>query len=200
MARVLIPLAQGCEELEAVTLIDLLRRAGIEVVVAGLQEGPVKASRGTVLLPDTSLDAVLDQELDMLVLPGGLPGADYLDQDPRIHALLRRLAAEGRYTAAICAAPKVLANAGLLDGRAATSYPGFLDGFPQVDAVAAPVVTDGKVITSRGAGTAMDFALTLIETLAGRETRARVEQQLQREAPDPDALTIPGSGADDGLA
>jgi len=180
MARVLIPLAQGCEELEAVTLIDLLRRAGIEVVTAGLQEGPVTASRGTVLVPDTTLDAVLEQAFDMLVLPGG-PGADHLDQDPRIHELLQRLAGTGHYTAAICAAPKVLAHAGLLDGRAATSYPGFLEGFPQVDVVPAPVVTDGKVITSRGPGTALDFALTLIEVLVGRPIRDAVEQQLQRE-------------------
>lgn len=181
MARVLIPLTQGCEELEAVTLIDLLRRAGIEVVTAGLQAGPVTASRGTVLIPDTDLDAVLEQSFDMLVLPGGLPGADHLDQDPRIHSLLQRLASDGHYTAAICAAPKVLANAGLLNGRAATSYPGALDGFSQVDVVPAPVVTDGTVITSRGPGTAMDFALTLIEVLVGRSIRNGVEQQLQRE-------------------
>lgn len=180
MARVLIPLAQGCEELEAVTLIDLLRRAEIEVVTAGLDEHPVRASRGTRLIPDTTLDRILDQEFDMLVLPGGLPGADHLDQDPRIHALLRRLAEGGRYTAAICAAPRVLANAGLLEGRSATSYPGFLDGFAQVRVLDAPVVTDGRVITSRGPGTAMDFALQLIETLVGRPTRDRVEAQLVR--------------------
>ena len=86
MARVLVPLADGCEELEAVTVIDLLRRAGIEVVTAGLKGGPVTASRGVVLVPDCSLDEVLDEEFDMLVLPGGLPGADHLDADPRIHA------------------------------------------------------------------------------------------------------------------
>lgn len=180
MARVLIPLAQGCEELEAVTLIDLLRRAEIEVVTAGLDGQPVRASRGTRLIPDTTLDQIMDQAFDMLVLPGGLPGADHLDQDPRIHALLRRLAEGGGYTAAICAAPKVLANAGLLEGRSATSYPGFLDGFAQVRVLDAPVVTDGRVITSRGPGTAMDFALHLIETLAGRPTRDRVEAQLVR--------------------
>ena len=181
MARVLIPLAQGCEELEAVTIIDLLRRAGIEVVSAGLAQGPVTASRGTVLLPDTTLDTVLEDDFDMLVLPGGLPGSDHLDRDPRIHRLLQRLSASGRYTAAICAAPKVLANAGLLDGKSATSYPGFLEPFPRVEAVAAPVVADGKVITSRGPGTAMDFALQLIETLTDRDTRDRVEAQLVRE-------------------
>lgn len=182
MARVLIPLAQGCEELEAVTIIDLLRRAEIEVVSAGLDEQPVTASRGTVLIPDTTLDAVMDEDFEMLVLPGGLPGADYLDQDPRIHTLLQRLSESGGYTAAICAAPKVLANAGLLSGKSATSYPGCLEPFPQVNAVRAPVVIDGKVITSRGPGTAMDFALQLIETLTDRETKDRIEAQLVREA------------------
>jgi len=182
MARVLIPLAQGCEELEAVTLIDLLRRANIEVVTAGLRNGPVTASRGTVLVPDVTLDAVLDQPFDMLVLPGGLPGSDNLDQDPRIHTLLQKMSSTGKYTAAICAAPKILARAGLLDGRTATCYPGVLNKFTKIDVVPAPVVTDGKVITSRGPGTAIDFALTLIEILSNRNNRDIVEEQLQRES------------------
>jgi 4-methyl-5(b-hydroxyethyl)-thiazole monophosphate biosynthesis len=182
MARVLVPLAPGCEELEAVTLIDLLRRAQIEVVSAGLMPGPVKGSRGTVLLPDTTLEAVLQQDFDLLVLPGGQPGATNLEHDPRILALLQRLHAAGRYTAAICAAPKVLAVAGLLDDRHATSYPGSLDTaqFPLVRLETQAVVRDGTVLTSRGPGTAMDFALALIELLAGRETRDRVEAGLVR--------------------
>ncbi|MEW8506753.1 MAG: DJ-1 family glyoxalase III [Candidatus Thiodiazotropha sp.] len=182
MARVLVPLAQGCEELEAVTITDLLTRAGIEVVTAGLEAGPVKASRGITLVPDTTLDAVLDEEFDMMVLPGGLPGADHLDADPRIHELLQRLNRQGRFTAAICAAPKVLAGAGLLDGRRATSYPGVLDSMelPRVDVQLESVVSDDRVITSRGPGTAMDFALELIEKLSGREIRDQVEQGLVR--------------------
>lgn len=182
MASVLIPLAQGCEELEAVTIIDLLRRAGVEVVSAGLEAGPVTASRGVVLLPDVVLDDVLERSFDMIVLPGGLPGADHLDNDERIHALLRRQSESGAYTAAICAAPKVLANAGVLDGKSATSYPGFLDkmGLATVNVLEQPVVTDGKVITSRGPGTAMDFALQLIETLEGKAKRDEVEAGLVR--------------------
>ncbi|TDY03808.1 DJ-1 family glyoxalase III [Thiohalophilus thiocyanatoxydans] len=184
MANVLIPLAQGCEELEAVTVIDLLRRAGVEVTTVGLDEQPVRASRGTVLLPDTTLEAVLDREFDMIVLPGGLPGADHLNNDPRLHTLLLQMADAGKYTAAICAAPKVLASAGLLNGKHATSFPGALDNI-QTDNMQyeqTAVVVDGKVITSRGPGTAMDFALTLIEHLMSKAKRDEVEAGLQRPA------------------
>lgn len=188
MARVLVPLATGSEELEAVTIIDLLRRARIEVVTAGLESGAVTCARGTVLLPDTSLDEALDETLphhyyDMVVLPGGEPGATNLENDKRVMALLKKMAAAGRYTAAICAAPRALAAAGLLDGKHATSYPGAIDAarFPRVLLETGAVVRDGTVITSRGPGTAMDFALTLIETLAGRAERERVETGLRRD-------------------
>lgn len=184
MASVLIPLAQGCEELEAVTVIDLLRRAGITVVTAGLDDGPVTASRGTVLVPDTTLDAALAQSFDMVVLPGGLPGADHLQADARIRRLLQEMAGAGKYTAAICAAPKVLASAGLLDGRRATSYPGALapGSVPGMDYLEQAVVRDGTVVTSRGPGTAMDFALQLIDILSGTQKRREVEAGLQRTA------------------
>jgi 4-methyl-5(b-hydroxyethyl)-thiazole monophosphate biosynthesis len=182
MASVLVPLAQGCEELEAVTVVDLLRRAGIEVITAGLDAQPVHASRGVTLLPDMSLDAALQHEFDMIVLPGGLPGADHLRDDHRVIAVLKKMAAADRYTAAICAAPRVLAHAGLLAGKRATSFPGALDvaAVPGIDYQEAAVVIDDKVITSRGPGTAMDFALTLIETLVGRQKRDEVEAGLQR--------------------
>jgi len=182
MADVLVPLARGCEELEAVTIIDLLRRAGINVITVGLDDQPVRASRGTVLIPDTNLDAVMQHEFDMIVLPGGLPGADHLNSDPRIHRLLKQMAAANKYTAAICAAPKVLATAGLLNGKHATSFPGSIDGIDTQDMVyeQQAVVIDGKLITSRGPGTAMDFALALIEQLAGKAKRDEVEAPLQR--------------------
>ncbi len=182
MASVLVPLAQGCEELEAVTIIDLLVRAGVDVFTAGLEAGPVTASRGVVLMPQTTLDEALKREYDMVVLPGGMPGAANLDNDPRVHQLLRAMADSGKFIAAICAAPRVLANAGLLSGKSATSYPGHLDkmDLPDVEYRQESIVQDGKVITSRGPGTAMDFTLALIEQLVGREKRDEVEAALQR--------------------
>jgi len=182
MARVLIPLADGCEELEAVTLIDLLRRAGITVVTAGLRTGPVTASRGVQLIPDTTLDAVLAESFDLLLLPGGGKGAAALAADARMIALLKQQAAAGRYSAAICAAPQALAAAGLLDHKRATSFPGSLENLriPGLQYVEEPVVQDGTVLTSRGPGTAMDFALHIIELLADRVTRDKVEAGLQR--------------------
>jgi protein deglycase len=182
MASVLVPLAQGCEELEAVTVVDLLRRAGISVVTAGLDNQPVRASRGMVLIPDVTLADVIGQEFDMIVLPGGEPGATNLGKDERVTCLLQQMAQAGKFTAAICAAPRVLAQSGLLEGRRATSYPGVLasESAAGLTCVDEPVVVDGRVITSRGPGTAMDFALQLIETLAGKQKRGEVEAGLQR--------------------
>ncbi len=181
MSSVLISLAEGFEELEVVAVVDVLRRAGIETVVAGLAEGPVKASRGTVLVPDAALDAVMEREFDMIVLPGGMPGVKHLRADPRIRRLLERTRAAGRYTAAICAAPTLLADFGMLEGRQATSNPKFKDQVAVAFGVRYredPVVVDGRLVTSRGPGTAMLFALQLVETLLGRAKRDEVEQGL----------------------
>ena len=182
MSTVLVPLAQGCEEIEAVTVIDILRRAGITVTSAGLDAQPVRASRGIVLIPDTTLDSALEQSFDMIVLPGGQPGSNNLIADVRILALLKKMSQQEKYIAAICAAPSVLATAGLLDGKRATSFPGALNNFPKVQQQADAVVEDGKIITSRGPGTAMDFALMRVERLAGIAKRREVEAGLQRVA------------------
>ncbi len=182
MPTVLIPLAQGCEELEAVTVIDILRRANVTVVTAGLDNKPVKASRGVLLIPDTTLDEALNQSFDMVVLPGGLPGADHLNNDSRIHKLLKDMQQQGSYIAAICAAPKILADAGLLANKSVTSYPGVLENMqiPNMQFINTPVVKDGQIVTSRGPGTAMDFALELVNLLVGEEIRVKVETGLVR--------------------
>lgn len=182
--KVLIPLATGGEELEAVTMINLFRRAGFTVVSAGLdgELKPIKCARGTLLLPDATLDQAQGIDYDLVALPGGQPGTDNLRKDSRIAGLVQRQAQAGRWLAAICAAPMVLGEAGVLAGRKATSFPGCLEPLklPGVTFVDQSVVVDGKVVTSKGPGTAMDFALALIELLAGVETRRKVEAGLQR--------------------
>ena len=181
MSRVLIPLAEGFEEIEAITVVDLLRRAGIEVRTAALAGLEVTGSHGITVRADIGLEAVEQDDYDMIVLPGGMPGADHLKQDARVIGLLRRFADDGRYTAAICAAPGVLAHAGLLEGRTATSFPGFLSAgsAPGLSVSEDPVVVDGRLVTSRGPGTAIAFGLALIGLLEGDEARRRVQERLQ---------------------
>ena len=180
MKTALVLFAQGSEELEAVTIVNILRRGGITVTLAGLTAGALRGSRGVNILPDTTLDSVLHQNFDAIVLPGGQPGTNHLKADHRILELVKTAAKQGQYVAAICAAPSVLATAGLLDGKQATCYPGSLDDFPTVHLKTAAVIEDGKLITSRGPGTAMDFALTLVERLAGAAVRHEVEAGLVR--------------------
>ncbi len=180
MKTALVLFADGSEELEAVTVINILRRGGVNVTVAGLHGGVLRGARGTMLQPDTTLDEALIHSYDMVVLPGGQPGANNLKADARVIKLVQQMAANGRYVSAICAAPAVLATAGLLDGKRAASFPGTLDSFPNISRQTQAVVEDGKVITSRGPGTAMDFALTLLERLTDKAKRDEVEKALVR--------------------
>jgi len=187
MTSVLVPLAQGCEELEAVTITDLLTRAGVNVITAGLDEQPVEASRGLIILPTTSIAKISDRLFDMVVLPGGLPGANHLRDNADVQNILKNHANNNRYVAAICAAPKALARAGLLKNKTVTCYPGALDEIKQdevkrddINITQAALQIDGKIITSRGPGTAMDFALALIELLEGTEKKQAVEKALVR--------------------
>ncbi len=182
MSRVLVPLAEGFEELEAITITDLLVRANIQVITAGLNDEPVKASRGTVVIPQANIDNLLADKFDMIVLPGGLPGANHLRDNTAVQSIIKKQAAEGKYIAAICAAPKALAQAGVLKNKTVTCYPGALDeiNLPDTEIQSSQIEIDGNIITSRGPGTAIDFALTLIELLEGREIRDKVETGLVR--------------------
>lgn len=179
---VLIPLASGFEEIEAVTMIDLMRRAEIDVRVAGLAPGAIEGAHGLRIEPDLTLsDALASGAVyDMIALPGGWPGSDHLRNDLRLLGALKDHSRRGKYVAAICAAPIALAEAGLLSGRRATSYPGFVEKMGGVRFAQDPVVIDGNIVTSRGPGTAMDFSLTLIELLKGRAVRDELEAGLMR--------------------
>jgi len=178
MKKVLVPLAPGFEEIEAITVIDILRRAGVDVVVAGTQPGPIEASRKTRHLPDCTLDDVHADDFDMIVLPGGQPGATNLRRDMRIRQIIEILQAKNRHIAAICAAPSVLSAYGVLKGRAATCHPSVR---AEVAAGAREiseqrVVIDGPVVTSQAAGTAMEFAFALVEILCGADKVAEVNR------------------------
>jgi len=165
MARVCVLLADGFEEIEAVTIVDVLRRAEVEVVTLGVAGREVTGSHGISLVADRPLADGMDAAWDMVVLPGGLPGATTLRDDPGVQALVRRQHENGGRLAAICAAPIALGKAGVLEGRAATSYPGFEGELTGADCRADRVVRDGTVITSRGPGTALEFSLELVREL-----------------------------------
>jgi 4-methyl-5(b-hydroxyethyl)-thiazole monophosphate biosynthesis len=180
MKRVLVPLAPGFEEIEAITVIDILRRAGVEVVVAGTQSGPIEASRRTRHIPDCTLDEVHAEDFDMIVLPGGQLGATNLRQDPRIRRIIETLQAKRRHIAAICAAPTVLSAYGVLKGHTATSHP-TVRGEVSAGATAVSdqrVVIDGSIVTSQAAGTAMEFAFALVGILCGTDKAAEVNRSV----------------------
>jgi protein deglycase len=174
--RVVVPLAEGFEEIEAVTIVDVLRRASIEVVTAALDTNPVRGSHGIVIEADQRLDDVRAEDFDAVVLPGGMPGSKTLRDDPRVRAIVQAAARDGRWVAAICAAPTVLEAAGVLAGRRATSYPG--NELPSASYVEERVVVDGNLVTSRGAGTALEFALALVERWKGPDVLAKLRASM----------------------
>ena len=166
--RVLVPIADGIEEIEAVCIIDVLRRAGADVTVASVNDLTVTASRGVKLVADCCIDACADREFDLIALPGGIPGAEHLRDDPHLLKLLEDQQTRQRLYGAICASPAVvLQHHGLLKGREGTCHPGFADRLKNTEKLEARVVVDGNCITSRGPGTAIEFALKLVEQLFG---------------------------------
>ena len=176
--RVLVPLADGLEEIEAVTLIDVLRRGGIEVVSAALgNDRAVVGSRDVTVLADIVWDELEIDSFGAIVLPGGGLGTENLAADQRVLATIRAFAESDKFVAAICAAPTVLAQAGVLKGRRATCYPACAEALGKsYDGV--PVIADGHIITSQGPGTAMLFALVLVQHFAGEETARKVADGL----------------------
>lgn len=176
MAQALVILAEGFEEIEAVTIVDVLRRASINVTVAALASGPVHGAHHIAVVPDVVLQDLELAGYDAVVLPGGMPGAQNLREDPRVVALVRRFAEAGKLTAAICAGPTVLEAAGVLKQRRATSYPGH--ALPSAQYVEERVVEDGNIITSRGPATALEFAIALVARLTDADTAREQAKKL----------------------
>jgi len=169
MKKVMIPLGEGFEEIEAVTNIDVFRRAGLEVVTAGLGKREVEGDHGIKIEADLLLKDVDINELDAIVLPGGMPGAENLRNNDKLVWLISELDQREGLVAAICAAPMVLDKAGVIEGKNATSYPGFARKMPSCNYTEERVVRDGNVITGRGPGVAMEFALEVVRYLVGHD-------------------------------
>ncbi|MBF0494784.1 MAG: DJ-1/PfpI family protein [Candidatus Omnitrophica bacterium] len=167
--RAIVILAQGCEEVEAITPIDILRRAGIEVISAGIGGTTIKSSRGIIFNADVKIEDI-DFVPDVVIVPGGMPGAENISQSEKARHLIRDAFAKGKIVAALCASPAVvLTPLGILHGKKATCYPGMEESFtPDIKFVDEKVVQDGNVITSKGVGTALLFALKIVEALSGK--------------------------------
>lgn len=180
---VIVFLANGFEEIEALAPVDLLRRAGVQVLTVAIEKGGAKGREVTgahgisVLADIAEQDFVLPTDTQMIVLPGGMPGATNLDESPLVDGVLYTAHERGAYLCAICAAPLVLGHRGYLEGVRATCYPGFegeLDGAQYVSEIS--VVRDGKIITAPGMGTAQQFGLALVEALCGKETAENIRR------------------------
>jgi 4-methyl-5(b-hydroxyethyl)-thiazole monophosphate biosynthesis len=177
---VLVPVADGTEELEAVAIIDVLRRAGAQVTIASVTgRQRITASRGVVIVADAVIEACVEKDFDLVVLPGGIPGAQHLRDCADLVRILKRQRDKNGLYGAICASPAVvLEHHGLLAGRQATCHPGFVDQLTDRERVEARVVMDGNCLTSRGAGTAVEFGLALVQRLYGEDKRDEVAESM----------------------
>ncbi len=176
---ILVPIADGTEELEAVTIIDILRRAGTNVIVAGIDKHLVTASRGVRLMADSLITDCNGEVFDMIVLPGGMPGAEHLRDSVLLTEMLKKQESNSRWIAAICASPVVvLQHHGLLENRKATCHPARKKDLLNQEAADLSVVVDGNCITGRGPGTAIEFSLKLVEVLYGKKKMLEVSQPL----------------------
>ncbi len=178
--NVLVPIADGSEEIEAVTIIDVLVRAGANVTVASVEAVQITASRGVKLVANKRLTDCTGESFDLIALPGGMPGAEHLRDCAPLIEMLKAQRAAGKLYAAICASPAVvLAPHGLLDGKKATGYPSLQDKLPALGN--GRVVVDGNCITSQGPATAMEFAVELVRHLFGDEKAQQIAGGLLME-------------------
>ncbi|MBP3857417.1 MAG: DJ-1/PfpI family protein [Ruminiclostridium sp.] len=177
---VLVFLANGFEETEAVAPIDILRRNGQKVVTVGIGDDVITSSHGITIVPDaTDLELALSDEIDMIVLPGGMPGTLNLEKSRSVQDTIDYCAANGKYIGAICAAPSILGKKGLLKGRKATCFPGFEEFLEGADFTGGPVEHDGNIITARGAGVAVEFGLKLVEVLSGKPASDKIRESMR---------------------
>lgn len=177
---VLVFLANGFEETEAVAPIDILRRNGQNVVTVGIGEEVITSSHGITVVPNvTEADMSLMTDIDMIVLPGGMPGTLNLEKSRTVQDTIDYCAANGKFIGAICAAPSILGKKGLLKGKKATCFPGFEEFLEGADFTGEPVEKDGNIITARGAGVAVEFGLKLVEALSGKPASDKIRESMR---------------------
>lgn len=174
--RTLLLLAPGYEELEAVAIIDILRRAAIEVIIAGTVTGPVASARNVKIVPDVELEEIKNEIFDLVILPGGIDGTENLSSDQRVVNLLKRQIEHNKGVGAICAAPTLLDRHGISEGHTITCHPVCRGDVKKTRLSDKRVVTDGNIITSQGPGTAVEFALELVSFLSGKEKMLEVNK------------------------
>ncbi len=174
--KAVIILAPGYEELEAVAVIDILRRAGVDIKIASLEPGPVPSARDVKIVPDVLLDDVRDHEFDLIILPGGIDSTETLAANDTVLSMLRRQMENKRYIGAICAAPTVLDRHGLSADMTIVCHPVCRNAVKQSRLGDERVVQDGTIITSQGPGTALEFAMRLVEVLEGRAKMEEVNK------------------------
>lgn len=178
MSKILIFLAQGFEEIEAVTCIDVLRRAEVEVVTLALDELEVKGAHNIIIKADKSINEVNLKEFDGVLLPGGMPGAANLRDNGKVINIVKEFNDTGKLVSAICAAPIVLEKAGVIMGRNATSYPGFNKEMESCNYKEDRVVVDGNIITAKGPGVALEFAMLVVNYLQGKEMVTKLKEEM----------------------
>lgn len=176
--NVLMPVADGSEEMEVVIVVDTFRRAKWNVVIASLGAGAIRASRGVRLMPDAAWAEVKPEDFNMLVIPGGWEGVLALARDERLLASIRAFIAKGKWVGAICAGPLVLQAAGVLQGRRVTCHPGVADELTQTSRLNDRVVVDGRLVTSQAPGTALEFALVLVRAVEGDRQANALAQEM----------------------
>jgi 4-methyl-5(b-hydroxyethyl)-thiazole monophosphate biosynthesis len=177
--RVLVPLAEGFEEIEAVTIIDVLRRADIEVVTAGVKGRNVRGSHDIVVSAESEISEIDVSDFDAVILPGGMPGSANLRENSRVISIVRDIHGRNGTVAALCAAPIVLAEAGILKEKEVTCFPGFEKDLRGANCTGEPVMVDGNIITGKGPGCAIPFSLKLVEVLSGKETADQLKKTMQ---------------------
>lgn len=175
---VYVLLADGFEEVEALTPVDMLRRAGLEVATVGIHGKTVMGAHGIAITADITADEWDETRQEMLVLPGGYPGYENLENSEFVQDAVDKTVVQGRWLAAICGAPSVLGHKGLLNGKTATCFPGMESELMGAILSEDEVCVDGNIITSRSAGTAMAFALKLVEVLTDAETARSLQNQI----------------------